>query len=57
LWDTSASLAPDSAVGTFLHALIGYDARPSGAQLASYLAVLGLIYLGTRLLRRPSTSS
>jgi high-affinity iron transporter len=56
LWDTSDALAPDSALGTFLHALIGYDARPSGAQLASYLAVLALIYAGTRLLRGASRS-
>jgi high-affinity iron transporter len=52
VWDTSAALAPDSALGTLLHALVGYDATPSGAQLASYLAVLGLIYAGTRLMRR-----
>ncbi|GAB3658599.1 FTR1 family iron permease [Ramlibacter alkalitolerans] len=52
LWDTSAALAPDSALGTFLHALMGYDARPSAAQLASYVGVLALIYAGTRLLRR-----
>lgn len=56
LWDTSASLAPESALGTFLQALVGYDARPSAAQLASYVAVLALIYAGTRLLRRPSRS-
>jgi high-affinity iron transporter len=56
IWDTSASLAPDSALGTFLHALMGYDAQPSAAQLASYLAVLALIYAGTRLLRRPPSS-
>ena len=56
LWDTSGALAPDSALGTFLHALVGYDARPSGVQLASYLAVLALIYAGTRLLRSPSRS-
>jgi high-affinity iron transporter len=52
VWDTSALLAPDSALGTLLHALIGYDATPSAAQLASYLAVLGLIYAGTKFLRR-----
>jgi len=57
LWDTTSALAPDSALGTFLHALVGYDARPSAAQLASYVAVLALIYAGTRLLRpRPSSS-
>lgn len=50
LWDSSAWLSPESPVGTFLHALVGYDARPSGAQLASYLAVLFFIYAGTRLI-------
>lgn len=49
LWDISRLLSPDSTVGTLLHGLVGYDARPSGAQLASYLAVLLLIYGGTRL--------
>lgn len=53
LWDTSAWLAPDSALGTLLRALVGYDARPSAAQLASYVGVLALIYLGNRLLRQP----
>jgi high-affinity iron transporter len=51
VWDTSEVLAPDSALGTFLHALVGYDATPTGAQLLSYVAVLVLIYLGTRMLR------
>jgi len=53
LWDSSAALAPDSALGTFLHALVGYDARPSAAQLAAYAAVLAIIYFGSRLLARP----
>ena len=51
VWDSTRLLAPDSALGTLLHALVGYDARPSGAQLLSYLAVLAFIYVGTRLLR------
>ena len=53
LWDTSSFMAPDSALGTLFHALVGYDARPSGAQLLSYVGVLALIALGTRLLRPP----
>lgn len=52
LWDTSAMLAPDSALGTFLHALMGYDARPSIAQLTTYAGVLVLIFFGTRVMRR-----
>ena len=51
LWDTSHALSPESALGTFLHALMGYDARPSAAQLASYVGVLLVIFAGTRLLR------
>ena len=54
LWDTSGFMAPDSALGTLLHALVGYDARPSGAQLLSYIGVLLLIAIGTRLLRAPA---
>jgi high-affinity iron transporter len=57
LWDTSSMLSQESAFGTLLHAMVGYDARPSGAQLVSYLAVLLLIYVGTRLftMKSPST--
>jgi high-affinity iron transporter len=55
LWDSSGALAPDSALGTFLHALVGYEAQPSALQLASYLAVLTLIYVGTRLMRPTTT--
>ncbi|HJV95438.1 MAG TPA: FTR1 family protein, partial [Albitalea sp.] len=56
LWDSTQLLSPDSALGTLLHALVGYDARPSGAQLASYLAVLAFIYAGTRLLGTKTAS-
>lgn len=52
LWDTSGALSPDSVFGTLLDALVGYDARPSAAQLGSYVAVLLLIYAGTRIMRR-----
>jgi high-affinity iron transporter len=52
VWDSSALLSPDSPLGTLLHALVGYDATPSAAQLMSYVAVLALIYVGTKLIRR-----
>lgn len=52
LWDTSAVLPTDSPVGVVLHALAGYDARPSGLQLAFYLGTLILIGLATRQVRR-----
>ena len=52
LWDTSAVLRTDSPVGTLLHALVGYDAQPSGLQLAFYLSTLAIISLMTRQMRR-----
>jgi high-affinity iron transporter len=52
LWDSSAWLAADSAPGALLHALVGYDARPSAMQLVFYVAVLACIYVGTRLVMR-----
>lgn len=54
LWDSSPWLAVDSALGTVLHALVGYDAQPSGAQLLAYVGVLVLIHFGTRLMVRRS---
>lgn len=57
LWDSSQLLASDSPLGAFLHALVGYDARPSAAQLAAYAAVLLAIFAGSRLLRaRPAAA-
>ena len=55
LWDSSHWLAPDSALGTLLHALVGYDAQPSGLQLVAYAGALALIYVGTQVLKpRPA---
>jgi len=48
LWDSSTWLAPDSALGALLHALAGYDARPSGLQLLFYVGTLVLITLASR---------
>ncbi|MEO5659026.1 MAG: FTR1 family protein [Polaromonas sp.] len=52
LWDTSWILQTDSPLGVLLHALVGYDARPSGLQLAFYLGTLLIIGLGTRQMHR-----
>ncbi|MFP5340834.1 MAG: hypothetical protein ACLGIW_20530, partial [Gammaproteobacteria bacterium] len=52
LWDSSAWLASDSALGALLHALVGYDARPSAMQIGFYVAVLASIYIGTRMVMR-----
>jgi high-affinity iron transporter len=43
LWDTSAIIGEDSIVGQILHVLIGYVARPSGIQLAFYLATIAVV--------------
>jgi high-affinity iron transporter len=55
LWDSSAWLASDSALGALLRALVGYDARPSALQLGFYATVLAGISIGTRLVRRRMT--
>ncbi len=52
IWDTSNVLPTDSPVGVVLHALAGYDARPSGLQVAFYLGTLLVIGLATRHMRR-----
>lgn len=51
VWDSSWALSQDSALGTFLHALVGYEVRPSASQLGAYAMVLACIYIGTRLVR------
>lgn len=54
LWNTSALLSNGSVVGQALHILIGYDAHPSGVQMAFWLAVVILLLIGMRLGTRPS---
>ena len=52
LWDTSSLLPPDSPAGVLLRALVGYDARPSGLQLAFYIGTLLIVGLATRHMSR-----
>lgn len=52
LWDTSGLLQTGSPLGILLHALVGYDARPSGLQLAFYLGTLLIIGLATGQMHR-----
>jgi hypothetical protein len=54
LWDTSALLADDTYVGRSMHALVGYSARPSGIQLAAWLATLLLMATLSRAIGRPT---
>jgi high-affinity iron transporter len=51
LWDSSWLLDNGSLFGRFLHALIGYEAMPSGMQVVFYSAALLLIMSGMRLTR------
>ncbi|NEX59561.1 FTR1 family iron permease [Noviherbaspirillum galbum] len=50
-WDSSALLSNDSLAGTLMHALLGYEARPSGMQLLFYAGGLVLLVAGMRLMR------
>jgi high-affinity iron transporter len=52
LWDTSGWLRVDSAVGTLAHTLAGYEAQPTGLQLAFYLVALFGIVAGTRWVKK-----
>ena len=53
LWNTSFILADDSFLGRSLHALVGYSARPSGIQLAAWLATLLVLLGASRFLSKP----
>jgi high-affinity iron transporter len=55
LWDTSALLSDDGYVGRALHALVGYEAQPSGIQFAAWLTTLVLLVVLSRLVGRPRT--
>lgn len=56
LWDTSASLPEQSVMGTLLHGLVGYNARPAGMQVVFYLSVLLAIGLGMHWVSRSKKS-
>jgi len=48
LWDTSSLMPDDSALGTLLHALLGYQAQPSATQVLFYFAALVSIFIAMR---------
>ena len=43
LWDSSWLLSDDSLLGRMVHTLVGYTARPNGAQVACYVATVLVI--------------
>ena len=57
LWDTSSLLPPDSILGTLLHGLAGYDARPAGMQIIFYGVVLVSIVVGMKLISQSKQTS
>ncbi len=56
LWDSTAFLRADSALGTLLHALFGYDPQPTGLQLLFYLSTLVAVFAGARWVRQAMAS-
>ncbi|MES2191590.1 MAG: FTR1 family protein [Pseudomonadota bacterium] len=52
VWNTSSLLRVDSPFGTLAHALVGYEAQPTGLQLAFYVLALVAIVTGSRWVRR-----
>lgn len=57
LWDTSSILPDDGPLGTLLHVLAGYVARPAGIQLVFYVAALLVIGGLMFLFRSPRVSA
>jgi len=54
VWDSSAWLSRSSALGQFLHIVVGYDDRPSGMQLGFYVVtLLSIVGLSRWAVRRP----
>ncbi len=57
LWDTSGLLPQTSIVGTLLHGLVGYEARPAGMQMLFYVLVLVVIAVGMRWINKGGAPS
>ena len=57
LWDTSALLSEQSLPGQMLHALAGYDDRPSGIQLVFFCATFASVLLLSYFVNRRDRSS
>jgi high-affinity iron transporter len=54
VWNTSSVLADNSIAGRVLHTLLGYTGKPTELQLVAYLATLGTIFGGMKLLAPPA---
>jgi high-affinity iron transporter len=49
LWDVSGILPANSALGTVLHALAGYEPQPSGMHMLFYAVTFVVVLIGMRL--------
>jgi high-affinity iron transporter len=56
-WDASSLLPQTSILGTLLHGLVGYEARPAGIQVVVYVSVLLAIAAGMWMSRSGSLST
>jgi high-affinity iron transporter len=54
LWDSTSILPINSALGSTLHILIGYESRPSGTQVLFYMVTLIVIAAAASIVRRRS---
>jgi high-affinity iron transporter len=58
VWDSSHWLPMESPVGSALHALLGYEARPSGMQLMFYCTAIAVMVIARQWVsRRPAPTS
>jgi high-affinity iron transporter len=54
VWDLSAVLSEESAVGSFLKAVFGYSSSPALSEVLAYLAYFGLLIVWIRYWGRPA---
>lgn len=54
VWDTSWLVRDDSIAGRVLRALAGYSDRPSGIQVLTFVVILAIFLVGSRLVRSPA---
>ena len=57
LWDTSFILRDDSWIGSALHTLVGYSARPLGIQVVAYIVTLTTLMVLTKLVAPASVAA
>ena len=57
MWNTSWLLDDSSLFGKALHVLVGYEAHPSGMQLAFWLVTAMVLFMGMRLMEMRQTSA